>query len=221
MRKIFLQIACAAFLFASLAHGQTYERAALWQKEIDAFAEIDRKQTAPANAVLFVGSSTIRGWRTLRADFPGLAFVNRGFGGAHLEDVNFYFERIVAAHRAKKVVLYAGENDIAAGKTADRVFGDFVIFAELLRKNSPKTELIFVSVKPSPARMKFWAEMKRANSLIENEIKRRERAKFVDVSAAMLESAETPKPEIYQADGIHLNEKGYRIWREALSKHLK
>src|SRR5688500_3758063 len=91
---------------------QTYDRQKLWDKEIEAFAEIDRKQTPPPNPILFVGSSSVRMWTNLRSSFPRLKVINRGFGGSRFEDVNYYFDRIVTPYNPKTIVLYAGENDI-------------------------------------------------------------------------------------------------------------
>ncbi len=87
------------------------------------FAEIDRKQTPPENAVLFVGSSSIRMWENLRTSFPNLKVINRGFGGSRLEDVNHYFDQIVAPYKPKTIVLYAGENDVNDGIAPETVVG--------------------------------------------------------------------------------------------------
>src|SRR5687767_8200176 len=78
-----------------------YTREKEWEKEINALVEIDRRQTPPANAVLFVGSSSIRMWQSLREDFPGVNVINRGFGGSHLEDLVFFAPKIVFPYRPK------------------------------------------------------------------------------------------------------------------------
>ena len=117
--------------------------------------EIDRRQTPPENAVLFVGSSSIRAWNNLRQSFPNLKVINRGFGGSHLEDVNYYFDKIVAPYNAKKIVLYAGENDISAGIAPEKVVADYKKFAEMVHQKFPKTKIFYISLKPSPSRWKF------------------------------------------------------------------
>jgi hypothetical protein len=109
---------------------------------------------------LLVGSSSIRGWRSAAMDFPNFRVVNRGFGGSHLEDVNFYAGQVVFPYKPKLIVLYAGENDVVAGKSVERVFDDFKKFAVSVRRKLPKTRLIFVSLKPSPARWEFTPKFK-------------------------------------------------------------
>jgi lysophospholipase L1-like esterase len=221
MKKFPVLLFTLLFLGAAFAPAQIYERAALWQKEIDAFREIDRRQTPPRDAVLFVGSSSFRKWETLRRDFPGVSVVNRGFGGSHIEDVNFYFETVVTPFRARKIFLYAGENDIAAGKTPQRVLADFVKFTALVKENSPGSKIYFVSLKPSPARWEWREKFRQTNALVKAEIEKIKGATFVDVWSPMLDAKGEPKAEIFIEDRLHLNEKGYEIWRVALSKYVK
>src|SRR6516164_10408221 len=95
-----------------------------WEKDIAAFERRDRDKPPPKNAVLFVGSSSIRLW-DLPKSFAGVEVINRGFGGSHLADVVHFAPRIVLPYEPRLIVLYAGDNDIAAGKTPERVHADF------------------------------------------------------------------------------------------------
>lgn len=208
-------------LMATPAFAQVYDRAKIWDGEINAFGEIDRKQTPPENAVLFVGSSSMRLWTNLRTDFPNLRVINRGFGGSRIEDSVHYFDRIVAPYKAKAIVLYAGENDINDGLAPEKVAADFVAFAKLVREKSPKSKLYFVSLKPSPSRWALRDKMMKTNELIRGEIAKMKNAAFVDVWTAMLGPNGEPKPEIFRADKLHMTEAGYEIWRGILAKFLK
>lgn len=220
MKNILLAclVAAAAFGFS---HAQSGGRAELWQKEIDAFAEIDRRQTPPAGAALFVGSSSIRKWDELRGDFPASSVVNRGFGGSHLEDVIFFFDRVVAPFRARKIFLYAGENDITAGKSPARVAADFQTFVRLVRDRSPRAVIYFISLKPSPARWHLRDEMQETNRLVATACEKNKNCVFVDVWTAMLDQAGRPRADIFIEDRLHMNRKGYEIWRDRLRKHLQ
>src|SRR5262245_56212571 len=57
-----------------------------WEKEIHAFEVSDATNPPPNGATLFIGSSSIRLWKTLREDFPGQNVINRGFGGSQIKD---------------------------------------------------------------------------------------------------------------------------------------
>lgn len=219
--KKYLFLLVALFFLSFAVAAQKYERAELWQKEIDVFTEIDRRQTPPADAILFVGSSSMRNWDSLRRDFPRASVINRGFGGSHIEDVNFYFDQLVTPFQPKKIFFYAGENDITAGKTPERVLEDFKKFAALVAEKSPRSKIYFISLKPSPSRWNLREKFQQTNSLIKAEIEKMKRAAFIDVWSAMLDARGEPKPEIFIEDRLHLNRKGYDIWREILAKYVK
>ncbi|MBX7171965.1 MAG: hypothetical protein K1X72_13465 [Pyrinomonadaceae bacterium] len=206
---------------ASFSQTQTYTRAKMWDAEINSLTEIDLKQAPPKNPILFVGSSSMRLWRNLRQSFPNLNVLNRGFGGSRLEDVNYYFERIVTPYNPKIVVLYAGENDVNEGVAPETVLESYRKFLAMFRAEFSKTKLVYVSLKPSPARWALADKYKQTNNLIKNEIAKDKNSVFIDVWNPMLGANGEPLPELFLADNLHMNEKGYAIWRNALIKYLK
>lgn len=208
-------------LFSTTYLAQTYKRAELWDKEIDSLTAIDKKQTPPEKAVLFVGSSSIRLWTNLHESFPKLKFINRGFGGSHLADVNYYFERLVTPYNPRIIVLFAGENDTWDDVAPVKVASDYRNFSQMVRQKFPKTKIIYISLKPSPSRKTKFDKFLQTNELIKSEISKDKRAVFVDVFSAMLDAKGQPQPELFVADMLHMNEKGYAIWRGLLEKHLK
>ena len=213
-------------LFLSLsvqisAQTEPYTREKEWEREIAAMLEIDVRQTPPSNPVVFTGSSSIRMWRSLRQDFPHLNVINRGFGGSHLEDLVFFAPKIVLPYKPKKIVIYSGENDVEAGQSADNVLADFKAFVEFRDKSLPGVPIVYISMKPSVLRWAKWPEMKRGNDLIKAEAARRKRITFVDISERMLGADGKPRPELFLADGLHLNAAGYALWREILLLYLK
>jgi hypothetical protein len=150
--------------------------------EIEAFAQWDSKNAFPAEPVLFVGSSSIRMWRT-REGFPDLPVINRGFGGSHISDVLHFADRIVLPYRPKVIVFYAGDNDVAGRKSAERVRDDYRKFVNLINDRLPQTRLIFVTIKPSGQRWTLWPEMNRTNALIRDLCTADDRLFFADLGA--------------------------------------
>ncbi len=209
-------------LFQTVCFTQTaYTRANLWEKEIAAFAAADAKESPKKGKILFVGSSSIRAWQTLKEDFPDFYVINRGFGGSHLEDVNFYADRLVFPYKPKLIVLYAGENDLVAGKSVEEVFTDFKKFVSTMRTNLPKSRLIVISLKPSPSRWEFAPKFKELNALLKSETEKDKRTLYVDVWSPMLDADGEPLKNIFVKDNLHLNADGYRIWRERLLPPIK
>lgn len=219
IRFLNLALITVTLISGFLSHGYAqdkYQRAHLWEKEINAFVESDRKVMPKKGGVLFVGSSSIRGWRTVARDFPDLRTINRGFGGSHLEDVLHYMPQVVFPYKPKLIVLYAGENDLTAGKPVDRVFADYKRFVSEVHAKLPKTRIIYVSAKPSPSRWNLAQVFTELNDRIGRETEKDKRLMFVDVWAPMLGADGKPKETIFQADRLHMNPEGYKIWRETL-----
>ena len=199
---------------------QTKPSSDAWEKEIAAFEAADKANPPPRHGILFIGSSSIRLWKTLGGDFPGRAVINRGFGGSQLIDSVYFAERIVFPYEPKQIVIYAGGNDINAGKSPEQVFADFKSLVGKVRARLPDTRIAYVSIAPNPAR---WAQVERvraANRLIEGFAKEEVRLKFINVFSHMLGEDGQPRPEIFVADRLHMNEKGYRLWTALIGPHL-
>lgn len=192
---------------------------ARWEKTIAAFEKQDRSQPPPEGAILFVGSSSIRLWNLARS-FPDLKTINRGFGGSQIADVVHFTPRIVLKYRPRIIVFYAGDNDIAVGKTPQQVFSDFQAFVQLVQKALPGTQIIFLPIKPSLRRWSMAQTQQQANTLIENYCRKQDRLTYVDVVHPMLGKEGRPRPELFARDGLHLNEAGYQLWTKLLRPHL-
>jgi lysophospholipase L1-like esterase len=190
-----------------------------WEKTIAAFEKRDADKPPPKNAILFVGSSSIVRWDVAKS-FPDLEVINRGFGGSQIADSVYFAPRIVVKYQPRVIVFYAGDNDIAGGKTPDRVRDDFKAFAENVRKELPRTKLVFLSIKPSVARWKLFDKATEANKLIEDYCKSDKNLVYVDVVKPMLDDGK-PKPDLFVQDGLHMNENGYKLWTTILAPHLK
>lgn len=191
-----------------------------FEKEIKAFEASDQEQPPPKDAVLFIGSSTIRIWKSLPTDFPELTVINRGFGGSQIADSTRYADRIAIPYHPSRIVMYAGDNDLAAGKTPERVLEDFQDFVKKIRSALPDVPITFISIKPSIARWKLVDRIRKANSLIQHFAEGEKNIDFVDIFPAMLGSDGKPRPDLFRPDGLHMSAKGYAILIAALKPRL-
>jgi lysophospholipase L1-like esterase len=192
---------------------------AKWEKEIAAFEEADAKKVPPKNAIVFVGSSSIRMWKTLAEDFPKHQVINRGFGGSEIVDSTYFADRIVLPYAPRMIVFYAGGNDINAGKAPDVVVADFKAFVAKVREKLPKTEIAFISIAGNPARWAQVEKVKAVNSAVAAWIKDQPHMKYIDVFPKMLGEDGQPK-DIFIADKLHMNADGYKIWVEVVRPFL-
>ena len=151
-------------------------------------------------------------WETLGKDFPRQYVINRGFGGSHISDVVHYADRIIIPHKPPLVVVYAGSNDIDAGKTPQTVAADFKMLTAGIWSRLPATAIAYISIAPNPARWAQADRVREANRLIAAYCQTDRRLRFIDVFPHMLGSDGKPRPELFIHDGLHMNRKGYEIW---------
>jgi lysophospholipase L1-like esterase len=185
-----------------------------WEKEIAAYERADLTNAPPTNAILFVGSSTIRLWKTLAQDFPEHRVINRGFGGSQIVDSTHFAARIIFPYAPKMIFLRAGGNDIAAGKTAEEVFGDFKEFVATVHARLPETEIVFIGLAPSVARWKQAEAEKTLNRLVAGFVNGKPSLRFVETYDTTLGADGKPRAELFIKDMLHFNAEGYKLLTE-------
>ena len=190
-----------------------------WETEIRAFEAADRAHPPPRGAVLFVGSSTIRFWKTLAQDLPEYEVLNRGFGGCHIADCTYYADRIVIPYQPRLIVLRAGGNDIAAGKTPERVRDDFRAFVEKVRAKLPEVRIAYMTINATPARWANVQREKKANKLIKEYIAHGANLDYIDTFDATMANGR-PREELFVIDRLHFNAEGYKILASCVRSHL-
>lgn len=195
------------------------ERIERWESIVAKYEKQDEDEPSTPGGVVFVGSSSIRLWR-VHESFPELNVLNRGFGGSHLADAVYYLERLVLKHRPRVVVVYAGDNDLSAKKTPAQLTADFVSLANKLHAALPDARLIYIGVKPSPARWALIDQQREANRLVAERARSFSFVTFVDVEKPMLGSDGKPRGDLFLRDKLHMSAAGYRIWTDLVSPLL-
>jgi lysophospholipase L1-like esterase len=214
-------IVLAFLLSITIGSASAQTTPAFWQ-DIVAFKKLDANQKMPTNAILFVGSSSFTKWQNVNEYFPGYTIINRGFGGSSLPDLIRYTYDIILPYQPKQVVIYCGENDLASADStsAIEVFNRFKTLFGMIRVNLPKTNIAFVSMKPSPVRASIQGKLKEANKLIKTFIANKKNASYINIYEVMLDSKGQMREELYVSDRLHMKPEGYVIWQKAISPFL-
>jgi lysophospholipase L1-like esterase len=223
--KRFTPISLATFLsliaIQTVWCGETNHDFGRWEKEISAYEASDKTNPPPKGEMLFIGSSTVRLWKTLSQDFPSVKVINRGFGGSQIVDSTHFAERVIFPYEPSKVFLGAGGNDLWAGKSAEEVFSDFKDFVAKLHVKLPKTEIVFISLSPSIARWKQSENEKAVNTMVQEFVKGNPDVKYVETYPLPLGSDGQPRPEVFVSDKLHFNAEGYKLLAEAVRPFVK
>jgi lysophospholipase L1-like esterase len=218
-----IYILTSAFLFGMLfSHAQT-NTSIPFQDEIEVFVKKDSIQMPAPNSILFVGSSSFNYWKDISNYFPGYPIINRGFGGSSLTDIIYFNEETILKYKPKQIYIYCGENDIAASDTItpEIVFERFKTLYTIIRTHlGNKVPVMYVSIKPSVARWTMEERFVAANTLIRNFINKQKYTQFLDVHTAMLDSNGQVFKDIFIADKLHMNAKGYAIWQKIIAPTL-
>ena len=184
-----------------------------------AFEAMDRKSPPAKGQIVFVGSSTVVDWDVAKY-FPSLTIIKRGFWGSSLADSVRLLERIVLPYEPRLVVVYAGDNDVDSGQTPEDVTAQFERFVRRVHASLPQTRIVFIGIKPSPAR---WLTVDRArdtNERVRTLAGTDDRIAYLDVDGPMLGWDDKPRKELFLEDGVHLSSQGYHLWSTLLQPLL-
>lgn len=198
------------------------EKIPAFYEDVQKFVQADLAAPPAEGQILFVGSSSFTNWKNVGERFPGRPILNRAFGGSTLLHMIHYLEQVVSPYQAKQIVMYCGENDLAADPKVDgrEVYHRFRRFFRAVKRVQPRVPFVYVAMKPSPSRWHLFAKMSDGNRRIKAYLQKWRRTAFVDVVPLMLGPDGKPRPEIFLDDKLHMNAAGYDIWQKALAPVL-
>jgi lysophospholipase L1-like esterase len=220
MRRVMMLVLALIWVQAFEISAQQPSDPNRWEPAIQKFEAEDQAHPPVKGGILFIGASSIVRWN-LGESFPGLQAVNRGFGGSEMADSARYASRVVLPHAPRVVVLYPGENDLARGTTPAAIGTGFQTFYKVIHTALPKTRIVAIGLKPTPARWQLTDQMHEANKLIRSYCESNSNCVYVDVWPAMLGSDGKPRPEHFIADGQHMTPEGYKVWTALVKPLLK
>lgn len=194
-----------------------------WEPDIRAFEQLDATRTYDPNAILFVGSSSIRLWKSIDADMQPYPVIQRGYGGAKFTDLLYYINRIITPnHRFRAMVVFVA-NDINGGNSDRKpkeVQKSFQKLVKEVRKHHKSEPIFFVEITPTPSRWKVWSQTKDANLRVAKFCNRKKGVEFIATSHRYLDNFKQPRKELFMADQLHFNAEGYAIWTELIKAEL-
>ena len=204
------------------AQSQAQNPAAKWEPDIEKFEQADKANPPKPGMIVFAGSSSFVRWSTLINDMKPLEVTNRGFGGSQMSDLDYYAKRIVNVYRPKAVLVYEGDNDLAASspKTPEMVAEDYRQFVQIVRGDLPDTWIYFISIKPSKLRWNEWPKMKAANAMIQDFARTQKRVEYIDVASPMFDAQGNLPGDLFVSDGLHPTPKCYALWTSIIKPVL-
>ena len=192
-----------------------------WYEEDVKLLELLKANVVEQPQLVFYGSSSIRMWNNLGNDFGEFHPINLGFGGSTMAACVWFFDRIMVNLQPKGMIIYAGDNDLGDGRHPEEVFIFFKQLMASIRKNYGNIPVGYISIKPSILRFNIIEQIKFTNKIIAEEIERMNDATFfVNIYDQMLDENQYPQHDLFEAEGLHINDKGYALWKRIIDETL-
>ncbi len=226
MKRLLLTLPFAALLFASCVSPENkpvkpfafneVQKKSRYCKGFVKWEKRDKDVINDKNAVLCIGSSSMRMWKNIKKDLAPLKIIHCGFGGSTMAEV-LKFKNFFLRYQARTIVIYEGDNDMVRKNAKAEVFAaECKAFCDDVFKLRPETKIYFISTKPSIRRWRYHKKYAEANVLLKKYCKSDKRLTYIDVVTPMLGKDGTPLKDIFLKDKLHMNAKGYKIWRKAV-----
>ncbi len=194
-----------------------YQRVKMWEDKIAELNKKNQEEGILKDCVLLIGSSTFTRWDNAGEYFPESKIANRAFGGSKLCDQIYFFDQIIKPFNPKQVVIYAGDNDLnETSTTPEQFMEDVVCITRLIHYNFPDTKIMFLSIKPSPARTLSFKNYKKANRLMERYCALYEYVDYVNIWSRFFNTKGNLIKEYFTEDGIHITNESYSLLKKAM-----
>lgn len=220
MKNIFFYRILSIFFLFSVSHSASAQPKPRFWDDVQTIQKYDNIYAPPSNPILFVGSSSIRKWKTLQKDFGSYVVMNRGVGGFVTNDLIYYANDLIFKYHPRQIIIYVGENDLPQEtSTADTILNRFIKLYTLIRSKLPDIPIGYIALKPSPSRAQFYDKAKETNKKIKEFLKGQKNVRFIDVFTPMYNHGKG-RPELFVQDMLHMNERGYAIWIKLVKPYL-
>ena len=193
------------------------------------------QQPVEKGAILFYGSSGFTRWsadfdiRPLEEDIRkkdgSFAAVNRGFGGATIEEGLYYYNRMVKPCEPRAIVVRFFPNDIGMGYAPAEIVYLIAQFCNWARADFPGVKLYLCDAMPHKRYVDniMWQRLaKQFNNILKDYCDANEDCTYVRQSAwpgfykdpADAGDYSKIRQDIWVADELHFTQEGYDIYRD-------
>lgn len=193
-----------------------------WEKDIKELESLDQKQVDTKDSILFIGSSSIRLWKSMAEDMAPWPTIRRGYGGAKFTDLVVFAERLVAKHDYRALAVFVA-NDITGGaedKSPEEVVALCKLLVKIVRKTHPDKPIFFIAITPNSKRFHVWDKIHKANELIQQYAESDPKIHFIDTEKSYFGEDGKPRDELFVEDMLHQNSAGYKQWAAIIKKQL-
>lgn len=230
MKKLFYLV--FIFIFSCSPLKKYNSTSQKWEVDIAKLENLDNNEKYSENALLFIGSSSIRKWISIKKDMAPYETIKRGYGGAHYSDIIHFSKRLVKNHKPKAILIFVAndikgnnKNDLYSKNLSDRnpfeVKRLFKFTVSEIRSIHKEIPIIAIETTPTPSRWSAWDKISKANDLIKNFCRSKSNLHFIQTRGEFIGTNGLPIENYFVKDMLHLNETGYSLWSRIIKANLK
>jgi lysophospholipase L1-like esterase len=193
-----------------------------WSGAIKELETLDQTEQHPVDAILFVGSSSVRLWETIQSDMAPFSVIRRGYGGAKFTDLAVFAQRLITPHQYAAMVVFVA-NDVTGRSTdisvdeVERLARHVVKVSQQHRNESP---VLLVEITPTASRLVAWPKIRRVNDRLREIALSTPNVYFVETADYYLDASGKPIDEYFKSDRLHQTEAGYAVWGALIKRRL-
>ena len=194
-----------------------------WEPTIQKLVILDEAEQHPEDSILFVGSSSIRRWKSIEEDMAPYHPIRRGYGGAKFSDLAVFVDRLISPHPCRAIVIFVA-NDVS-GSGNDRTTEEVGLLVQnilrTIREKKKLTPVFLIEVTPTGARFESWDKIREVNAAIREICLTTPNTYFIATAEHYIDSNKQPIEELFIDDRLHLNESGYDLWSSVIKRRLE
>lgn len=201
---------------ARSAEKVVFKRADNWQVWAKTRADVFRMLPRQKGGIVFLGTSITEAFPVTEL-FDGIEVKNRGVAGNELSHMESRLDEIIGL-QPETLLVEAGINDIKHGENYDSLSGRYRRVIFLLKEKLSSTRIILQSVLPTNHTYSdLNSRIDKFNETIRN-ISKETKSEYFDLHGDFVRNEKLNDSLTY--DGLHLNAKGYWLWKQRLNFFL-
>lgn len=216
-----IRVICAILLLLPIVHlvylvsGSTMKvldvSPEIWREEVDAFRAADNQSALPESPIVVVGGKRVTLWQDLPQTLSPRPVLMRGIGDAVIEDIEYFYDSLVAYYRPDTVVLLPSASEFFLRDNKSPA--DFLEAVQSLVSTdrasaSSRRFYIFTPIK-TPIRPGNHETIQQTGELLQAWADSLEGVAVLDANRLLCDEDGEPRPHFFRPDGNNLNEHGY------------
>lgn len=200
-----------------------------FEDQIRAYEELP----AETGKVLLYGSSFFAFWgydrakkQCAEATKGELEVVNHGFGGATVEELLYYYHRMVLPYAPKAIVFRTGFNDMPHMSPEECMVLTRRLF-DWAKNDFPGVKLIAIKGFDNPSAVpEHLVKLRQYNQMLDNLAEKDAQLMTLDLNSFFYQSSADIGTcqnfrDVFREDGLHLTDRGYEEMANYLAQNIK